>query len=503
MATLAAQPNVEASARQRGHSAMDFKSATTGVAAKTMRNELNRMVQGVTDPAKRKIFDAEMQSFFLLFNRYLTDRAKGEKLDWEKINPPKPEQVRPYKVLDKVDPSILNKLAVLKLNGGLGTTMGCVGPKSIIEVREGMTFLDLSVRQIEHLNSQYNVNVPFILMNSFNTDEDTARIIQKYQNHNINILTFNQSRYPRVDKESLLPCPQDAESDKANWYPPGHGDIFDALTNSGLLDKLIAAGKEYIFISNVDNLGAVVDLNIMQTMLDSQAEYVMEVTDKTKADIKGGTIIDYEGKARLLEVAQVPKDHLDEFCSTRKFKIFNTNNIWCNLRAIKRVMDEDALNLEIIVNNKVTDKGQAVIQLETAIGAAIKHFDSAIGINVPRSRFLPVKSCSDLLLIKSKLYSLEHGVLTMDKSREFGGTPVVKLGDHFKKVANFEKRFKSIPNITELDHLTVSGDVSFGKGVRLAGTCIIVANEGNKITIPDGTSLENKLVTGNLSIIDH
>jgi UTP--glucose-1-phosphate uridylyltransferase len=148
--------------------------------------------------------------------------------------------------------------------------------------------------------------------------------------------------------------------------------LAECFSNSGLLDKLIAAGKEYIFISNVDNLGAVVDLNIMQTMIDSQAEYVMEVTDKTKADIKGGTIIDYEGKARLLEVAQVPKDHLDEFCSTRKFKIckwlslkakapamfplsvpVNTNNIWCNLRAIKRVMDEDALSLEIIVNNKV------------------------------------------------------------------------------------------------------------------------------------------------------
>ena len=92
-------------------------------------------------------------------------------------------------------------------------------------------------------------------------------------------------------------------------------------SNSGLLDKLIAAGKEYIFISNVDNLGAVVDLNIMQTMIDNQAEYVMEVTDKTKADVKGGTIIDYNGQVRLLEVAQVPKDHLDEFCSTRKFKV--------------------------------------------------------------------------------------------------------------------------------------------------------------------------------------
>ena len=82
----------------------------------------------------------------------------------------------------------------------------------------------------QHLNSEYNVNVPFILMNSFNTNEDTARIIQKYQNHNINILTFEQSRYPRVDKESLLPCPATAESEKSNWYPPGHGDIFDALT---------------------------------------------------------------------------------------------------------------------------------------------------------------------------------------------------------------------------------------------------------------------------------
>jgi UTP--glucose-1-phosphate uridylyltransferase len=116
--------------------------------------------------------------------------------------------------------------------------MGCVGPKSIIEVREGMTFLDLSVRQIEvrlvlpeeyrtdahtrhfhaqHLNSAHNVNVPFILMNSFNTDDDTARIIQKYANHRIELMTFNQSRYPRVNKETLLPTPKSAVEDKGAW----------------------------------------------------------------------------------------------------------------------------------------------------------------------------------------------------------------------------------------------------------------------------------------------
>lgn len=77
-------------------------------------------------------------------------------------------------------------------------------------------------------------------------------------------------------------------------------------------------------------------------------------------------------------------------------------------------MDGDGLDLEIIVNPKVTDSGEAVIQLETASGAAIKHFRNAHGVNVPRSRFLPVKSCSDLLLVTSDLYTLEHGALIMN-----------------------------------------------------------------------------------------
>lgn len=133
-------------------------------------------------------------------------------------------------------------------------------------------------------------------------------------------MTFNQSRFPRVNKESLLPCPRSATEDRGLWYPPGHGDLYDALTNSGLLDQLLAAGKEYIFVSNVDNLGATVDTRILQHMIDSQAEFLMEVTDKTKADVKGGTLIDYEGTVRLLEIAQVPSAHVEDFKSVRKVR---------------------------------------------------------------------------------------------------------------------------------------------------------------------------------------
>lgn len=103
------------------------------------------------------------------------------------------------------------------------------------------------------------------------------------------------------------------------------------MHNSGLLDKLIAAGKEYIFVSNVDNLGADVDLKILKHLVDSQAEFLMELTDKTKADVKGGTIVDYQGQVRLLEIAQVPSEHVEDFKSVRKFAYFNTNSIYVSL----------------------------------------------------------------------------------------------------------------------------------------------------------------------------
>ncbi|KAA0722003.1 UTP--glucose-1-phosphate uridylyltransferase [Triplophysa tibetana] len=441
-----------------------------------MHKELEKLLTTAKTP-EVEISRKDFEGFKKLFHNFL--QAKGPSVDWAKIQRPPEDSIQPYekiklKGLPADVASSLNKLAVLKLNGGLGTSMGCKGPKSLISVRSENTFLDLTVQQIEHLNKTYNADVPLVLMNSFNTDEDTNKILQKYTHHGVKIHTFNQSRYPRINKESLLPVATNIGLTGENaeaWYPPGHGDIYASFYNSGLLDKLIAEGKEYIFVSNIDNLGATVDLHILNHLMSQpsgkRCEFVMEVTDKTRADVKGGTLTQFDGKLRLLEIAQVPKAHVDEFKSVSKFKIFNTNNLWINLPAIKRLHEQNAMDMEIIVNPKTLDGGLNVIQLETAVGAAMKSFDNALGINVPRSRFLPVKTSSDLLLVMSNLYSMEAGSLTMSPKREFTTTPHVKLGSSFTKVQDFLKRFESIPDMLELDHLTVSGDVTFGKQVTL------------------------------------
>ncbi|KAL7747023.1 UTP-glucose-1-phosphate uridylyltransferase [Sorochytrium milnesiophthora] len=494
--------------RNRSLSMQGFEEVSGSIAAKTMRAELQKLSNSLQDSERRESFKREMDNFLILFTRYLAERAKGTKLDWEKIKSPD-EHITPYSDISECPPKketeLLSKLAVLKLNGGLGTTMGCVGPKSAIEVRDGLTFLDLTVRQIEYLNTNRKVQVPLILMNSFNTDEETKRIVQKYMGHQLSILTFNQSQFPRIFKDSLLPCPKHPDEDKTkgNWYPPGHGDLFESLENSGLLDQLLSQGKEWIFVSNVDNLGATVDTAILNHMAESGAEFIMEVTDKTKADIKGGTLINYDGHIRLLEIAQVPGEHVDDFKSIKKFKIFNTNNLWISLKAIKRILNDREMNMDVIVNVKTSEAGEKVIQLETAVGAAIKHFKGAKGVNVPRSRFLPVKSTSDLFLVTSDLYRLNHGELSMNPQRLFNTIPIVKLSEQFKKVNNYQARFRGSPRILELDHLTVTGDVTFGNDVTLKGTVIIVANHGNRIDIPAGSVLEDKVITGNLRILDH
>jgi len=487
---------------------MEFKELTKKDAQISLAQELEKLAR-TSNMAEKEMMEKNIEGFQRLFSKFINET--GPSVHWDKIERLPKDAIKNYNDLPSVSDKaqvkeLLNQLVVIKLNGGLGTSMGCSGPKSVIPVRNDLTFLDLTVQQIEYLNKTYDADVPLVLMNSFNTDEETMKIIRKYSGFKVTIRTFNQSRFPRINKESLMPIAKSCrpEDDMEAWYPPGHGDFYQSFSNSGLLDEFIQIGKKVCFISNIDNLGATVDLNILGQCVTEGNDFIMEVTEKTRADVKGGTLINYGGKLRLLEVAQVPKEHEEDFKSVKKFNVFNTNNLWMKLETVQQNVQEGTLDMEIIVNPKSLDNGLNVYQLETAVGAAMKCFDNAIGINVPRARFLPVKKTSDLLLVMSNLYSLDHGSLIMSPKRMFPSTPLVKLGDnHFKKVNAFLGRFGSIPDMLELDHITVSGDVTFGRGVSLRGTVIIIANHGDRIDIPAGAILENKIVSGNLRILDH
>lgn len=462
----------------------------TSMLLKEMKNKLESIKKNYQDPG-------ELDEFYKLYERYL--KSKPNKIVWENIKAPKDRIIHYNDIGNQSKDSykLLDKLAVLKLNGGLGTTMGCVGPKSAISVRDGKNFIDLVAKQLKFIKKGYNIEVPLVLMNSFNTEKMTSNLIFRHDN----ILTFNQSRYPRISSDTLLPL-ADQES-ASSYYPPGHGDIFYSLQQSGMLDKLLSEGKEYLFISNIDNLAATVDLKLLEHFHNEGLEFLMEVTDKTRADIKGGTLIEYDGSLRLLEIAQVPSSKKSEFTSVRKFKIFNTNSVWINLRALKEKLFYGTFDLDIIENKKVANN-EPVIQLETAIGSAIRFFDKSCGVVVPRSRFLPVKTCSDLFLVESNLFIEKNGALMLNPLRAPPTVPTVKLlGSNFAKIDSYENSFKGIPDVLELDSLTISGNVTIGKNVSLKGTVIIIADENSTINIPDGSILEDNILYGNLPIIDH
>jgi len=226
-------------------------------------------------------------------------------------------------------------------------------------------------------------------------------------------------------------------------------------------------------------------------MSSNAVEYAMEVTAKTAADIKGGTLVKIDGRCMHLEMPQVPIEHVHEFASMTKFKLFNTNNIWVNLNAVQRQLA--SMRMEIIVNPKQLASGEAVLQLETSIGGAIRNFDRAYCIHVPRRRFLPVKKTQDMLAVMSNAYELgEDFVLRLHRSRAVA--PMVSLSSNYDDVKAFHARFKHIPDMLNLDALTVIGDVWFGARVVLKGTVEIRAKSGESLHVPDGALIHDRRI---------
>jgi UTP--glucose-1-phosphate uridylyltransferase len=393
----------------------------------------------------------------------------------------------------------LDRAIVLKLNGGLGTSMGMTRAKSLIEAKDGQSFLDVIVAQVLALRERTGARLPLVLMNSFYTQEDSLAALRAHPGLEADVPPdFVQNKEPKILVDGLQPA-EWPPNPALEWCPPGHGDLYTALLTSGMLEQLIAAGYRWAFMSNSDNLGAVLDPRILGWMAREEIPFAMEVTDRTEADRKGGHIARRRGGGYVLrETAQTPEEDLAALGDITRHRYVNTNNLWLDLEALRHVLDERAgvLGLPLIVNRKTLDPGDSstppVYQLETAMGAAVGVFDGARPVRVPRRRFSPVKTTEDLLALRSDAYVLaDDAGVELAPARD-GTPPVVDLDDRcFKRLRDFDARFPAgAPSLVEAERIAVEGDVTFGRDVIVRGR-VRVAQEGDEPRrVPDGAVLE-------------
>ncbi|TAE76697.1 MAG: UTP--glucose-1-phosphate uridylyltransferase [Verrucomicrobia bacterium] len=397
--------------------------------------------------------------------------------------------------VEAFDPVLLSQVVVIKLNGGLGTSMGLQKVKSVLEVRPGVNFLDLIVRQVKSLREAGVEGPRLLLMNSFSTSADTLEYLGKYAADGFaeaSEVELMQNQVPKIDESSLAPVEWPSHPDH-EWCPPGHGDLYPALIGSGWLDRLLAEGVRYAFVSNSDNLGAVLEPGLLKYFAESDAPFLMEVTRRTPADRKGGhlAVRAEDGRLLLREVAQCPDADLDAFQDIDRHRYFNTNSIWLRLDLLKERLAQSGgvLPLPMIRNRKTVDPrdkaSTPVIQLEVAMGAAIECFEGSQAIEVPRSRFAPVKSTADLFALRSDAYRVGgDGRVGLVEERH-GQPPVVKLDEAYKLVDAIESL--GSPSLAACDELVIDGPLRFADGVILKGKVAFSAPAGEFRTVPAGT----------------
>ncbi len=383
------------------------------------------------------------------------------------------------------------QVVVVKLNGGLGTGMGLAGPKSLIPVRGDYSFLEIIIRQSEQHD------VPVLLMNSEATDQETRAALNTMQAQGRSVpQTFLQNMVPKVRQEDRAPVTWPADP-KLEWCPPGHGDLYAALFCSGKLDELLSQDIRYAFVSNSDNLGATLDFALLGHFVKSGAPFMMEVARRQEMDAKGGHLARKGHRWILRESAQCPEADREKYQRIDLHQYFNTNNIWLDLQAVRDCMVAGKLNLPWICNSKTVDPTNStstpVYQLETAMGAAIEVFEDARAICVPRTRFAPVKTTNELLLVRSDAYELtddgrlvcrQHATITLDSA-------------FYRHMEDFEERFAAgPPSLRECDSLSIKGDFRFGADVVMKGDVELIRDDDHPVHIPGGAILSGRHVEG-------
>lgn len=438
------------------------------------------------------------------FGYYYNKVATGETgLIYDRdIEPVVPEDIEYLENLEKygaIGEKNFAKAVRITLNGGLGTSMGLTGAKSLLKVKDGKSFLEIIVQQ------SYQRGAMLALMNSFNTHTETLEAL-KYLNPSSPPLTFLQHKFPKILQAGLGPAlwPQNPDLE---WNPPGHGDVYTALFTSGLLQQLLESGITYGFISNSDNLGADMDPVLLGYFVKNNFPFMMEVAEKTKADVKGGHLARQKnGQFILREIAQCPESELSTCMDIGRYCFFNTNNIWINLSFLNNMFKkEKAVHLPMILNPKTLDPrddtSPKVFQVETAMGAAISLFEGSAAVRVPRSRFLPVKKCNDLLAVRSDCFEFDQrsGRLRVNRERVAKGlsdTINIDLDPkYYGKIDLFENHFiDGVPSLVDCMDLAVEGDVLFEGHVTISDSVRIINRRNTQAVIKQGTIIHQDLI---------
>ncbi len=388
----------------------------------------------------------------------------------EAIRPPSEDEVIAAAALDQyieAGRQAMPRAVRITLNGGLGTSMGLRGPKSLLPLKDNMTFLEIIMRQAA------SGGIRQVFMNSFNTHTETLKALAAIP-HDTAPLSFIQNKFPKILQSDLKPAKWPL-APALEWNPPGHGDIYTAIQTSGLLDRLLAEGCRYALICNSDNLGATLDPALLGFMAAKAVPFMMEVARRTPADAKGGHLaVRSEGGLILRESAQFPTG--SDGGDINRYAYFNTNNLWVNLADLKDLIAQQAtIKLPLIVNPKTLDPrdpdSPPVYQLESAMGAAIGLFERARAVLVPRGRFFPVKKCNDLLVVRSDRFQLNDQFQLERHPQCTAADPLISLDPEFySRIDQFEARFPDgIPSLLECEAMRIQGDIRFESSVAVKG----------------------------------